>query len=139
MGEFWLLMKKWSYFDKPTEEELIRLETLLGKVESERIKKLCDRTRSKTIVALKKSKTIYEFIRYLVENREITFLDVPPTISNGYNEYALYLKENDPDKYRKKYPQELKSCVLSTTPFLIEYFGETYENKTTYHSIVTKR
>lgn len=117
MGEFWLLMKKWSYFDKPTEEELIRLETLLGKVESERIKKLCDRTRSKTIVALKKSKTIYEFIRYLVENREITFLDVPPTISNGYNEYALYLKENDPDKYKKEIPSRTKVLCAKYDPF----------------------
>jgi hypothetical protein len=138
MGEFWLLMKKWSYFDKPTEEELIRLETLLGKVESERIKKLCDRTRSKTIVALKKSKTIYEFIRYLVENREITFLDVPPTISNGYNEYALYLKENDPDKYKKEIPSRTKVLCAKYDPFFNRAL-ERLENKTTYHSIVTKR
>ena len=123
-GEFWLLLKKWSYFDKPTQVELDRLERLFGKVESERIKRLCERTRSNTIVALRKSRTIHEFIKCLVQNREIPFMDASSTITNGYQEYALYLKENDPVKYKEEIPLLTQKWCESYEKTLIEEYKD---------------
>jgi hypothetical protein len=123
-GEFWLLLKKWSYFDKPTQVEFDRLERLFGKVESERIKRLCERTRSNTIVALRKSRTIHEFIKCLVQNREIPFMDSSSTITNGYQEYALYLKENDPVKYKEEIPLQTQKWCESYKKTLIEEYKD---------------
>jgi hypothetical protein len=122
--ELWLLLKKWSYFDKPTADELKRLERLLGKIESERIKKLCDRTRSSTIVALRRSKTIYELMKHLVENREIPFLNVSSTIIRADKEYALYLKENEPVKYEEEISPEMQEWCFNYEERLLEEYKD---------------
>jgi hypothetical protein len=67
-AEIPLLFKKWCFIEKLTQVELDRLERLVGKKERQRIELLCDRILTQTKLALKHSKIIYKFIKYIEEN-----------------------------------------------------------------------
>ncbi|MGH9982339.1 MAG: hypothetical protein ACRD8W_00090 [Nitrososphaeraceae archaeon] len=109
-AEILLLFRKWCYIEKPTQDELDRFERLVGRKERERIEILCERIRTQIKLALKRSKTIHQFIKYIKENVSFfwKFLEYPYDTPNTFAEYIMYLKQYKQAPYQKEIPLRIR-------------------------------
>jgi hypothetical protein len=109
-AEIFLLFKKWCYKEEPTQDEMARLERLVGKEERQRIEVLCGRIRIQTMLAFKRSKTIHQFIKYIDENTNFFWklLQYPYETPNTFAEYIAYLHDYKNTPYKKEIPIRLR-------------------------------